>query len=202
EREVFVIDRGMVMSSPEAVATLAHELVHAAQDEEHDLGALLDAARTHEDVMLLKGMVEGEAQLYTFEALVWDNGAGLDELSWRRVDGQWIADVGSALTKSPSPYVGVYGTLPYVVGGRRQTARWQEGGDEAVSEGIPSPPESSAWLLVDPWVDGRVPPTRAAAPRCDPPPAPPGFGAWAPDEMGAPLVYAFLMRWGMTHAEA
>ena len=202
DREVFVIDRGMIMNSPEAVATLAHELVHAAQDEEHDLDALLDAARTHEDVMVLKSVVEGEAELYTLEAFVWDNGGELQDLDWPRVYDPWIADIGDALGSTPSPYFGVYGTLPYVVGARWQTARWEEGGDEAVRRGITAPPESSAWLLVDPWRAGRVPPTRAPSPLCERTPAPPGFEARDPDEMGAPLVYAFLMRWGMTHAEA
>ncbi len=201
-REVFVIDRGMPMDSVEAVSTLAHELVHAAQDEEHDLTARLRAARTHEEVMVLRSIVEGEATFYTFEAEVWDFGAKPDDIDWPRFYDEWIGETTAAVAASPSPYLGVYSTYPYMLGGRWQTSRWELGGDAHVRAGIRNPPPSAAWLMVDPWRDGRAPPARAPAPLCDAPPPPEGFEPAGRDEMGAPLVATFLQRWRMTRAEA
>lgn len=201
-REVFVIDRGMPMDSADAVATLAHELVHAAQDEESDIGGRLAAARTHEEVLLLKGVVEGEATLYTYEAAAWDLGYSFEEVDWTGFYRQAVQNLERQLDATTSPYFTVYNLFPYTLGGRWQTAQWRRGGDSRVRAGIANPPESSAWFLIESPGSSRTPAPRAASAPCEPPPPPAGFDAFSRDEMGAPLVYAFLQRWGMTHAEA
>lgn len=201
ERAVYVIDRGMPADSVDSVATLAHELVHAAQDEEHDLHARLDAARTHEEVMLLRSVVEGEAMFYTYEAYLWDLGAGPDEVLWPSLHREALENFRTNLDAASSPYIVVNGLMPYVIGSRWATGRWLRGDDELVRAGVPMPPESSAWLMVDPFTGGSTPPPESTV-ECDAPPAPDGFEPLAPDVMGAPIVYAFLRRWGMSHAEA
>lgn len=201
EQAVYVIDRGMAADSVDAVATLAHELVHAAQDEEHDLHARLDAVETHEELMLLRGVVEGEATFYTYEAYLWDLGYGPGAIDWGALHDEALARARARLDATSSPYHAVYGDLPYVIGGRWASDRFERGGDELVRAGVPEPPPSSAWLMVNPYAPGGTPPPHAGA-RCDAPPPPDGFSARPVDEMGAPLVYAFLRRWGMTHAEA
>ncbi len=199
--EVYVVDRGVPMDSADAVTTLAHELVHAAQDEEHDLEAMLTEARTHEEVMRTRTLVEGEATFYTFEAYAWTEGYGPEALDWSRGFEALMDDVEADLDATTSPYFVVYGLLTYAFGGRWQAGRWVMGGDDAVRAGLGDPPPSSAWLMMDPWGASEPPPPRAEA-LCEPPPPPDGFSLTSSDEMGAPLLYAFLHRWGMTHAEA
>ncbi len=202
EKAIYLIERGMRGDSVVVLATLAHELVHAAQDEESDLGALLDGTETHEEDTVLRSMVEGEAMLYTQEASAWYIGSRLDELDWQSFYAEQVQQLGNALGTSPSPYFLLYGLVPYLLGGRWQTARWEQGDDALVRTGLSMPPESTAWLMVDPWEAGARTPSARVPRSCDPPPPPTGFVSTQEDEMGAPLVYAFLERWGMTHAEA
>jgi hypothetical protein len=201
EKAIYVIERAMDGSSIESVSTLAHELVHAAQDEESDLGALLDATRTHEELFRLRGVVEGEAMFYTLEAVAWHEGVALDELDPVGFWDAQLAQLWVTLDSSPSPYLVVYGLFPYLLGGRWASVRWQQGGDELVRASVSTPPESAAWLLMDPQRPGVMPPPRASA-VCAAPPAPVDFVPSGDDEMGAPFVYGFLRRSGMTHAVA
>lgn len=201
EDAVYVIDRGMPADSVESVESLAHELVHAAQDEEHDLGALLDAVDTLEELFVLRSTVEGEAMFYTGEAAAWSYELRPERVDWPRFYDDFLMDTRARIDASPSPFFVVTGRLPYVLGGRWQAFQWQEGGDPAVRAGLDRPPASSAALMID-LFEGEELLTSRVDPWCEAPPPPEGFTAGPTDELGAPLVYAFLHRWGMTHAEA
>jgi hypothetical protein len=201
EKAVYVIDRGAPLDSVDAGTTQAHPLGHPAQDEEHDLGALLDAARTHEEVMRVRTVVEGEAMFYTVEATAWSAAIPADRIDYPRTYQSLFGSFHDALDATSSPYFAIDTYFQYYAGGRWETGNWLRGGDPAVRASLGDLPESTAWTMVDPFTPGRTPPPRASS-TCDAPPPPPGFTLAGQDEMGAPVLYAFLHRWGMNHTEA
>jgi hypothetical protein len=202
DEAIYIVDRGAADDPWEAVATLAHELVHAAQDEEHDLGALSDEVETHEDLLRLKGAVEGEATFYTLEAIAWSYRRSPEDVDWASFYAEPLQELQAEVATAPSPYFSVFVTMPYVLGARWVTREWERGDDERARASVPERPPTSATFLFDPWGTGRYPALRVETSPCDAPPAPAGFELSYEDEMGAPLLYAFLVRWGMTDADA
>lgn len=200
ENAVYVIDRGEPLDSPDIVSVLLHEMVHAAQHEEHDLNAALASVRTHEDLSRLRLAIEGEATLYQIEATLWSEGR---ELTPSSLDFEpWVQQTREDLDANPAPYLPVYGLFPYVFGSRHATAIWASSGDAAVRSLVRTTTRSSEFMqnreLREP-----LPPPRLDAPACAAPPEPSGFALAFDDEMGPLLIYAFLRAdRRMTHAEA
>jgi hypothetical protein len=124
-------------SSAEAgSSTLAHEIVHALQDQRENLSQLdRDYARNWDSMVAVDALVEGEAMWLEkrFEALA----AGEAEPDRDYVDayfGDWIHGTLQSIDASDSPLVVAQQLLPYGFGGARVSDTWyDEGGDDAVS---------------------------------------------------------------------
>ena len=80
---VVIIDRGDPLDSQPAVATLAHELVHALQDREIGLEDFYDSVRPSLDgTLAARALVEGEATHYDLVVYAALDGAGPSAINW------------------------------------------------------------------------------------------------------------------------
>ena len=146
--------------TPSMEYTLVHELTHAIQDQNFDLGRLDASARTDDETILtVRALIEGDAER------VADDYYDQQPTSWQdAVDG----DQGSA-PESPTPIVDIYGALPYVFGEDFVGGLFDKGGNAAVDAAFHAPPSTTQQLLhPDEWLTGRVPtpvpPSRPATP--------------------------------------
>jgi hypothetical protein len=189
DRRVTLIDRGEPLDTPAATRLIAHELVHALQDQSVGLGRA--PGRTTDAALSLRCLVEGEADLY-------------DELTWAllqdlQIDSAfWDLRLEEALKyrrrdvlDAPSPYASV-GTLAYAVGTRYLVDAWQRGGSWEVRALFEAPPISSIhWMVGFEENQARREPllkplacARAALPS--------GYEVAFVDTLGPFVLYAFL----------
>ena len=149
--------------TPSMEYTLVHELTHAIQDQNFDLGRLDASARTDDETILtVRALIEGDAErvaddYYDQQATSWQDAVDADE--------------GSA-TQSATPIVDIYGAMPYVFGEDFVSGLYDKGGNAAVDLAFHAPPSTSQQLLhPGEWLSGRVPtpvpPTRPATPPGD-----------------------------------
>jgi hypothetical protein len=146
--------------TPSMEYTLVHELTHALQDQNFDLGRLDASARTDDETILtVRALIEGDAER------VADDYYDTQSTSWQdAVDG----DQGSA-QQSATPIVDIYGAMPYVFGEDFVSGLFDKGGNAAVDAAFHAPPSTSQQLLhPEQWLSGRVPtpvpPSRPATP--------------------------------------
>jgi hypothetical protein len=191
DKEVTIIDRGQPLDDIWAVATLAHEYTHAAQDREFGLVLEVQVATTDHE-MVLQSLVEGEAGLYGFLAHL--RMQGTDPVTYDS-DGyyrRWLNDVRADTASVASPHTHVRRALPYPVGGLLMARAWARGRSAAATELLLHPPRSFAAIM------------RSIADRPEPGPPRPfcqrraipadQFQALASDRLGAGLLYAYLVR--------
>ena len=149
--------------TPSMEYTLVHELTHAIQDQNFDLGKLDASVRTDDETVVTdKALIEGDAER------VADDYYDQQSSSWQdAVD----SEEGSA-PQSATPIVDIYGAIPYVFGEDFVMGLYDKGGNAAVDTAFRAPPTTSQQLLhPEQWLAGSlpapVPPTRPATPRGD-----------------------------------
>lgn len=163
-------------------ATLAHEYVHALQDQEHDLSRLEDEFGTTTDSSLaLHSLEEGEASMHedTYLAAVW----GLEQHDLDRArrynEQETLAAEG---LKQYSPMLAIGRAFPYFAGGLFVYRAYEAGGMAEVRRLFANPPSSS--LEVRTGI--------AAVPVVADPPAPPdGYALLTLDTLGSELFFDF-----------
>ncbi|MEO0325377.1 MAG: hypothetical protein AAF447_20645 [Myxococcota bacterium] len=203
---VTILDRGRPLRSDDTVATLLHELVHAAQDEESDLATALDEAESWEEYFQLLSLIEGEATFFELEALLWMQGVGpdapgVDYSGWERLFVELDAITQEDFDAEPASLLWAAEIAPYHYGTRWQWNRWFAGGDGAVVSAFAgAAPASSAEFMADPFRGGFAAPRRPVA--CDVPEAPAPFLLADATELGPAVTYAVLRETGAEHLTA
>jgi hypothetical protein len=188
----------------EATFTLAHEYVHALQDQREGLGVLRDRFVTGtDDDAALNALIEGEA--------TW-----LSVVTYRRaVRGEQPADIDATtifansleatledIESAPAPLINAGELLPYALGGAGVARRYLDRGVSAVEALYTAPPRT---LLA--WVD--APAVRRvdleALPEaldCDTPTAPDGYEITLEDRLGLSGLLALGVALGATAEQA
>ncbi|MHC4392849.1 MAG: hypothetical protein ACYS22_16265 [Planctomycetota bacterium] len=116
---------------------VAHELVHASQDQQRDLTEFLTAEpRTNEMARVRMCVMEGEAELYSAAVVLERAGRSLADL-----DPETLSD---ELARMLS---GEVVSLPYTAGLKMMLSLRAEGGDEAVRALWAEPPPSTEQVL-------------------------------------------------------
>jgi len=191
QRSVTIIDRGSGTDLRADVRTLAHELVHAAQ--ERDIGfASFDTWISSLDTANATGsLIEGEAMLY--ENLVDAKLRSLDvsRIEWDEYHASWIAGTREQIAMDPSPFRLASSGLRYPLGSAYLTDAFLEGAQLGVRRALTAHPDSTARLMAGRKSRDDRP---AAAWSCSQPEAPPGHGRVRDDELGAFSLYAFATR--------
>ncbi|MET0386982.1 MAG: hypothetical protein ABW321_13535 [Polyangiales bacterium] len=191
QRSVTIIDRGSDTNRREDVRTLAHELVHAAQERDVGFGRIYADAVTRDNIDAISSLLEGEATLYA--NLVDAKQAGLDSenLGWRDYHTGWIEGIRQDIAKDVSPYRLASTGLRYPLGSRYLTSAWLEGGPLAVRRVLDARVTNTQRLLAGRGDAQDRPLTRWECARPDPPE---GQELVLSDSLGAYAVFAFATR--------
>lgn len=147
-RSITLIDRGPRMTTGiAAMSTLAHEFVHALQDQEVGLRALSDRLSGSRDAAFSLGcLIEGEARLYEGLSLALLSGLAPDPGLWAlRLDGE-LKYSRRAVVTAASPYAELWG-LRYPIGYRYLLDAWLSGGNDEVERIYWNlPPATIYWM--------------------------------------------------------
>jgi hypothetical protein len=192
--QVTLIDRDRREDSDGAQALLAHELVHALQDQEMGLSELSDRTGRSTDSWLARScLVEGEATLYEELATSLLRGHSVDPGYWD-VNLDWYSKYSRGeVAISPSPYASLW-RLAYPVGARFMTDAWLIGGNHGVQSIYWAVPQATIY-----WMHGHA----AFLERqgqlvqplaCNQAAAPDGYERAQSASLGAFAVYAALAR--------
>jgi hypothetical protein len=184
-----------------AMVTLAHELVHALQDRELDLGAPSHPV-TLDEYLARNGLIEGDARFYEdlFTAdmlrMMGRTPPDVTTMPDQELDYAYanFEELGSSL------FAAQY--FMYPLGAKYVAAAYRAGGNAAVRRAYGQAPKQTVRFLVG--EDGRAPPGGTGA-ACSPPAVvglPSGMNAAGADQFGAVALYTFLRGWGVDHATA
>jgi hypothetical protein len=159
-REIIVIDQGEPMTALEANTTLGHELVHALQDQVHDLAALSASIdQTSDADLALASLVEGEASVYELQMWLAYQGRSMEAL-----DFDWLRDSGDDISReSGSPALTARMIFPYTYGTRYAVDLWQAGGRASLSAAYDALPGDTLQIVEGTAAD-RTPVAEMPAP--------------------------------------
>jgi hypothetical protein len=129
-KTVTVIDRGQPLDDEQSVVILAHELVHALQDQDGFLGR---STATSDAELAYSSVIEGEATVY-------QDLASFDIFGWQDRDIDWsgsfthyqgVEDADAINSATPAYDASLDFVYPY--GGAYVLERYRHGGQEAIS---------------------------------------------------------------------
>jgi hypothetical protein len=144
---VTLVDRGQPQDSAGSQTTLAHEFVHALQDQQIGLRELRRSAGQASDAWFAGScLIEGEASLYEELAWVLLQELSVDREYWDKYFRRRLKYARDAVVSADSPYERVW-RLSYAVGASYLADAWFEGGNWAVQSMYERPPISTAhWM--------------------------------------------------------
>jgi len=193
-KRITLIARGQPQDSVSAQKLLAHELVHALQDQHMGFAEVWRSGGSSMDARLAHGcLTEGEADLY--EELTWTLLRDLPiDRTYLDVNlTHHLKQSRDSVLQADSPYDQLW-LLRYAVGHRYLFDAWFEGGNWAVQSLYEAPPKSTIY-----WMRGfaesqtrREPLTQPLA--CRVAALPKGYERQWSDTSGAFALFAFLGR--------
>lgn len=191
---IVVLDHGDTTASAEAVFTLSHELVHAMQDAEHDLGRINDdfADASTDEYLGMLGLVEGEAVLYSMQATFESPPETADE--WDSFFDIYLGVLQDDALMDPAPYASAALNFPYGQGARFVVDAYLAGGSDAVDALYDDIPDSTLRVLAGPATPEPAGGWPANLPELSDSQLPEGFSVVAQDELGAWLFELFASR--------
>jgi hypothetical protein len=195
---VTILDRAEIDNPAQAVRTLAHELVHAAQDRDVGFRRLYDNAVSTDNVQALSALIEGEAEMYAILVDAKQLDIPKTAIDWRILEN-WLLGVRMKTFDDPSPYRIASVQLPYPIGGMYAANAYVAGGPLDVRRSYDAPPLSAARLIAGRNTPGDV---EAPAWRCALTAPPSGYELVVADELGALALYSFATRFALAESQA
>lgn len=191
--EVIVIDRGEPLTDLEANGVLAHEFVHALQDQEHDLGRFdQEPAQDSDRALAHSAMIEGEATLYELLFSLAYSGRALDHVDYAGLFANLTGYGDGLALDDGSPMLTAPMIFPYTYGARYMGQHWLEGDQPALAQLFEQPPQSSLEVM---WPSGAT--ELPALERFAVLPAPlSGYHFVADDVAGAWVLFSKLLELG------
>lgn len=148
EKRIIVIDHGEPADTAYIDATLVHEVVHALQDADYDLGNWpTEPALTFDSRLVRRSVIEGEADFLGYRAVVPLLGLDIAEVDFDSALREHVLFVEGRLAESESLYRDSYATFPYGFGAMRAYHAWQEGGPRGLDAAWASPPGTTQQIL-------------------------------------------------------
>jgi hypothetical protein len=195
---VTIIDRGVKADHRADVQTLAHELVHAAQDRDVGISRLYAPVHSTDSANALNALVEGEADMYALLVDAKQREIPKKQIDWR-ILSDWAGDLRVKVFGSDSPFRPANQELPYPLGALYVSGAYVEGGPLAVRTLFDQPPLSAAR-----YMSGRGRPGDVPQPPwvCAVPAAPSGYELRVSEELGALSLYAFMTRFSAGESTA
>jgi hypothetical protein len=197
DRAVTIIADAVEGDPEEGTKTLAHEYVHALQDQREGLDRVMDAARTTDEIMAVRAYFEGEATVLEDVVLARALNARLELGNLRTYFDRYLLGVLLAVEESEAPLnMGIL-ALPYPIGGRPLGEAFLAGGIGAVQTIYRSRPST----LVG-WNDVMRASELPMRPSCLTPDAPPGYSDLGIDSLGTTALIALYTRIGLSGEDA
>jgi hypothetical protein len=188
EADATVVDPTPVSEKTRS-STLAHEIVHALQDQQYDLSKIdpPDGA-SYDERLSRKTRVEGEAEFYQMMLFAAFSGVAQDHADYPRHFDR-AAEYALQKYSSDSPYLIAPRIFPYNYGGRFCYLQFADGGRAGVDGWFADPPLATIPYILssDGIVIASLSPVREAAPA----PAEDATLVFE-DTLGAWLVYEML----------
>lgn len=145
---VVLIDRGEPADNLDSNAVLAHELVHALQDAEHDLLSYGESYSDSRDQNLASvALVEGEATLYEVLMRAGHRGIVPRDIDYLRMFDVMTEVAEEATLESGAAYLSSRAIFPYTIGARYAGNIWLGGGSSALDDKYSDPPVSTLEVL-------------------------------------------------------
>ena len=146
-KSITLIDRGTPQDSDSAMSILAHELVHALQDQQMGLFELNERTGGSYDSSYSRGcLVEGEATLYESLAMGLLLGFSVEPRGWDVGFAQRLKYARRGVITADSPFASLW-LLQYPVGGRYVADVWLDRGARGVAQLYGAPPPSTIhWM--------------------------------------------------------
>lgn len=186
-QRVSVIDRGEARDDLDGTFVLAHELVHALQDQ---AGQLTEFRNAHVDStdseVATTSLIEGEATVLgaaVLERVV----PPTQRLDWDRFVDNIDDAVFTDIPASDEPFLSALSQLPYALGTAALAPAWLAVGRAAFDQEYADPR-----LSVLEWASG----SRPEELDCLPTEAPPGYEALDHDRFGMIALFAEALGWG------
>ncbi len=191
-RQITLIDRGVAATSDDEQRTLAHELVHALQDQNIGLPGLAQRGTGAIDGRFAHScLVEGEAMLY--EQLAWSllQGLSIDEVYWQR-DLNWqLKSAREHVLRSENAYADVW-LLRYPIGERYLRDAFKHGGNWEIQALFEAEPLASVDWLVG-YAENSSRRSHLVAPlACVRAAIPAGYKLYGEYNLGAAVLFAFV----------
>ncbi len=197
---VIVTDIG-TRDMEQSYLTMVHEMVHAQQDAELDLGELSETHGTTADRRLgLRAIVEGEAITFELDAAVTLDGFTVNEIDWSSYFEDWQRLTRERYSESEVPDLMTSRLFPYSYGGEMVFDRWLAEDRPGIDALFRSPPTSTRQVMA--WPETEPPGDRWNGDGTLNPEGIPDLGPdweiinWAND--GLWLVWAMMERLGAT----
>jgi hypothetical protein len=169
--------------------TLAHEFVHALQDQDVGIGSVFAGSETFDDYLARTSLVEGEATMQEafVSAAIW----GFDDNpNFREHFTYWLTRTDEQIQQQ-SPLLIAPRFIPYSYGSRFVYNVYEHGGLEEVRARFQEPPHSVLPILLS--IDQlQEPPTESFAGLAEP--ALDGFEQVVSDTLGPWVLQTFLQR--------
>jgi hypothetical protein len=197
EKRITIVQGGWALDSPEAVAMLVRENIHALQDSWFGLAEFhqqfsVDFDRT----LAARAIIEGEATLVQDLATIGLFGESPEEIRWDQVFEKWKKDTLLLTGQTSAPFTFTRNVFPYVYGAAFVHAA-SDGGKrwETVDALHRAPPSSSREVMAGfgaadptggPWAEDLGPDSV--------PVPPPGLTYFDSDHLGAWIFDAFMAR--------
>jgi hypothetical protein len=195
---VTIIDHGVPGNQAQSVQTLAHELVHAAQDRDVGFRWLYDNVASTDNAQALSMLLEGEAVMYAYLVDAKQLDIPKTFINWGILDA-WLVQARTNAFESPSPYRVATTEVPYPLGGLYAADAYVAGGPLELRRRYDSPPLTAAQFIA-----GLGSPRDVAPPawRCALAAPPPGFEIVLADELGALGLYSLATRFALSETQA
>jgi hypothetical protein len=189
---VTIIDGGNATDWCQDVRTLAHELVHAAQDRDLYYKTLTSGVQTFDDQQVVDTLVEGEAVLYqTLLDAKQHAHAHPRCRSAQQATRDLLRDSRDTVSQDPSPFRPATAQLAYPLGARYLGVAYESAGSLAVRRAFEARPDGDVRLMNEPHspLDRPLPDWSCVASE-----APQGYAASISESWGGFVAYAFATR--------
>lgn len=195
-QSVVIIDRGDPLDSQPAVATFAHELVHALQDREIGLEDFYNnkVRPSLDGSLAARALIEGEAMHYDLIMYAALDGAPPAAIDWSNYYTSYQLEMLLNGYEDEAPLALSFVRFPYAFGGDYVSDTWIYSGQPGIERLFENPPQSTAdvitFSLLDEESQADVAEFREQAKLV----APDGYELVAYDELGSFVIDSFLHR--------